>query len=81
MMQAEIVALGQKAAWFFQTGHLVNMIEGGGLWGYQGIRKLCSLLEEAAVHETDYRQIIPRKGIGWPSFCSVPADRSGTGSC
>ena len=68
----KIIAIGQKAAWFCQTGHFVNMIEGGGLWGYQGIRNLCGLLEEALSVEQDYRQIIPRKGMGWPSLCSVP---------
>ena len=67
-----IAALGQKAAWFCQTGHFVNMIEGGGLWGYQGIRDLSTLLEEAAKTQRDYRQIIPRKGMGWPSICAVP---------
>ena len=67
-----MVAFGQKAAWFCQTGHFVNMIEGGGLWGYQGIRELCTLLEEASLKESDYREIIPRKGMGWPSLCSVP---------
>ncbi len=70
-----LVALGQKAAWFEQTGHFVNMIEGGGLWGYEGIRHLCSLLEEASVKELDRMQIIPRKGMGWPSVCSVQAQR------
>lgn len=68
----KVVALGQKACWYCQTPYFVNMIEGGGLWGYQGIRTLCTLLEEAAQKQQDYRQIIPRKGIGWPSLCDVP---------
>ena len=67
-----IIAIGQKAAWFCQTGHFVNMIEGGGLWGYQGIRELCGLVEEASEQMLDYREIIPRKGMGWPSLCTVP---------
>ena len=70
-----VIALGQKAAWFCQTGHVVNMIEGGGLWGYQGLRVLCSLLEEASRRVLDYKQIIPRKGMGWPSLCDVPAGK------
>ncbi len=74
-----IVAFGQKAAWYCQTGHFVNLIEGGGLWGYQGIRRLCRLLTEASEKALDYRQIIPRKGIGWPSLCGVPqTGREGT---
>ena len=68
----KVIALGQKAAWFCQSGYFVNIIEGGGTWGYQGIRDLCALLEEASKTERVYRQIIPRKGIGWPSLCAVP---------
>lgn len=75
----DVIAIGQKAAWFCQTGHFVNMIEGGGLWGYQGIRELCGLIEEACARELDYREIIPRKGMGWPSLCSVPGPEQSSG--
>ncbi len=71
-MDNTILALGQKAAWFEQTGHFVNMIESGGLWGYEGIRQLCHLCEDALDHEKNMRDIIPRKGMGWPSLCDVP---------
>lgn len=66
-----VIALGQKAAWFCQSGHFVNIIEGGGLWGYQGIRDLCALLRQAKEEELDYKRMIPKKGIGWPSLCST----------
>lgn len=66
-----MIALGQKAAWFCQSGHFVNIIEGGGLWGYQGIRDLCALLRQAKEEELDYKRMIPKKGIGWPSLCST----------
>ena len=68
-----VLALGQKAAWFEQTGYFVNMIESGGLWGYDGIRKLCRMAEEALDAEKDMRDIVPRKGMGWPSLCDVPS--------
>ncbi len=71
----DLVAIGQKAAWYSGTDHFVNMIEGGGLWGYQGIRSLCTLVEEAARTAKDRREIIPRKGMGWPSMCSVSTAR------
>lgn len=74
-----VLALGQKAAWFEQTGHFVNMIESGGLWGYEGIRKLCGLAEEALDTEKDLRDIVPRKGMGWPSLCDVPGVHSADG--
>ena len=67
-----ILALGQKAAWFEETGYFVNMIESGGLWGYEGIRALCRLMEEALEAEKPMRDIVPRKGMGWPSLCDVP---------
>lgn len=70
--EGRILALGQKAAWFEQTGYFVNMIESGGLWGYDGIRQLCRLAEEALDTEKDMRDIVPRKGMGWPSLCDVP---------
>ena len=71
--EGRILALGQKAAWFEQTGYFVNMIESGGLWGYDGIRQLCRLAEEALDTEKDMRDIVPRKGMGWPSLCDVPS--------
>ncbi len=69
--QEQIIAIGQKAAWYAQTDHFANMIEGGGLWGFQGIRQLCALIEEAAGRKTDRKEIVPRKGMGWPSLCSL----------
>lgn len=63
------IAVGQTAAWYCRSGHFVNIIEGGGLWGYQGILRLCALITEASERTLDYRQIIPRKGMGWPSLC------------
>ena len=68
-----VLALGQKAAWFEQTPYFVNMIESGGLWGYEGIRGLCRLMEEALGEAKDLRDIVPRKGMGWPSLCDVPS--------
>lgn len=72
-----VLALGQKAAWFEQTGYFVNMIESGGLWGYDGIRQLCRMAEEALDTEKDMRDIVPRKGMGWPSLCDVPSRAQG----
>ena len=51
------------------------MIESGGLWGYEGIRGLCSRMEEALLEEKDLRNIVPRKGLGWPSLCDVPGEK------
>ena len=58
------LAAGPKAAWFNGTPHFVNMVYGGGLWGYSGIRKLAELLCDAYLHEKDTRELVPRKGLG-----------------
>lgn len=62
-----VIALGQRAAYFSGTTHFVNMVEGAGLWGYAGARKLAYLMEEAAQEDKDTRDLIVRKGLGCES--------------
>lgn len=64
----KILAIGQKAAWFTGTEYFVNMIEGGGLYGYSGIVRFLKIMEEAYDMPKDTRDIIPRKGIGCASL-------------
>ena len=35
----KILAIGQKAAWFTGSRNFVNMVQGGGLYGFDGIRQ------------------------------------------
>src|SRR5699024_9909902 len=35
-----LMAIGQKAAYYTGTRYLVNMVEGSGFWGYDGIIRL-----------------------------------------
>lgn len=58
------LALGQKAAWFTGTRHFVNLVEGGGLYGFDGIRRLAEMMEEAMAEEKDTEDLTPRKGLG-----------------
>ena len=58
------LAVGPKAAWFCGTGHFVNLVFGGGLWGYAGVRTLAALMREAWEQEKDTRDLVPRKGLG-----------------
>ena len=60
----KILAVGQKAAWFEGTEYFVNMIEGGGLYGFEGITEFIRLMEDAFVNAKDLRDIVPRKGLG-----------------
>lgn len=74
-----VIALGQKAAWFEQSVHFANEIEGAGLWGFEGIRLLCDLILEAFLREKDLWDIVPRKGLGLESSCCVPGREPGNG--
>ena len=60
----DFLAIGQKAAHFMNTRHFVNVVEGGGMLGYQAILKTCRLMQEAAAEEKDMRNLIQIKGMG-----------------
>ena len=59
-----VLAIGQKAAYFHQTEHFVNMVEGGGLYGYAGILGLCERIREAFLTRKDTKDLVIRKGLG-----------------
>ena len=64
----KVLALGQIAAWAEGTPWFVNLVEGGGLWGYGGIRTLANWMVEAAQTKKDTRDLVPRKGLGCESL-------------
>ena len=59
-----LLAIGQKAAYYTGTRYLVNMVEGSGLLGYDGIIRLARWMREAASQEADVENIIQVKGWG-----------------
>lgn len=61
------LSIGPKAAWFTGTGNFVNIVQGGGLFGYAGIRTLCREMVSAWREEKDTRDLVPRKGLGCDS--------------
>ena len=63
----KILAIGQKAAWFTGSGNFVNMVQGGGLYGFDGIRRLCELMTDAYQNEKDTEDLVVRKGWGCES--------------
>lgn len=63
----KVLAIGQKAAYFHQTEHFVNMVEGGGLYGYDGICRLSERMVEAFYERKDTKDLIIRKGLGCES--------------
>ena len=60
----EYLAVGQKAAHFCNTAHFVNVVEGGGMLGYQAIRKTLELIRQAYLEEKPLRELIQVKGMG-----------------
>lgn len=65
--EGDVLAIGQWAAWALGTPHFVDMVEGGGLWGFDGICHLARLMAEAATAEKDTKALVQRKGLGCAS--------------
>ena len=58
------LAVGQKAAYFTGTRNFVNVVEGGGAWGFDGTVRMARVLVDAYLHEKDPRTQIQPKGLG-----------------
>jgi hypothetical protein len=63
----KILAIGQKAAYFAGTDNFVNIVQGGGMYGFDGIVRLAGLMDEAFRVKKDRRSIIQKKGLGCES--------------
>lgn len=63
----KVLAIGQKAAYFTGSSNFINMVEGGGYYGFSGIEKLAELMTEAFNEEKDTRCLIQQKGLGCES--------------
>lgn len=62
--EAKILAIGQKAAVFEETNHFVNVVEGGGMTGYEAVIRTCRLIREAFLEEEEMRELVQVKGLG-----------------
>ena len=62
--KSDFLAIGQKAAHFTNTDHFVNVVEGGGMFGYEAILDTLRLMEDAFLHEKDMRSLVQIKGLG-----------------
>ena len=60
----DVLAIGQKAAYFSGTKHFVNIVSGGGMYGFDGVARLAERMTEAAAHEQDTETVIQYKGLG-----------------
>lgn len=61
--ERNVLAVGQKAAFFNRTPHFVNIVEGAGLCGFDGIIRLLREMCDAAENEKDIN-LIQIKGWG-----------------
>ena len=64
---SDFLALGQKAAYFTNTNHFVNLVDSGGMMGYQTVWLTARLMRQAAREEQDMRQLVQIKGLGCES--------------
>ncbi|MBQ8370243.1 MAG: nitrogenase [Clostridia bacterium] len=62
--EENVLAVGQKAAYFSGTEHFVNIVEGGGHWGYEAVLALCDDMTDAHNHTKPMRELIAVKGMG-----------------
>lgn len=60
----EVLAIGQKAAYFSRSRHFVNLVQGEGLYGFDGIRRTAELMMDAYRNEKDTQKLVVQKGWG-----------------
>lgn len=58
-----VLAVGQKAAYFTGTDRFVNIIENGGLYGFEGVCAMARRMEEAAEEPKDTKKLIQIKAL------------------
>jgi hypothetical protein len=59
-----VLAIGQKAAYFENTDHFVNVVEGGGMTGYKAITETLRLMRDAYENRKPMRDLVQIKGLG-----------------
>lgn len=62
--EGKMLALGQKAAWFTQSPYFVNVVEGAGWYGFDGIRKMAELMIRAYKEEKEVEDLVVQKRMG-----------------
>ncbi|MEE1292669.1 MAG: nitrogenase component 1, partial [Acutalibacteraceae bacterium] len=73
----QVLAIGQKAAYYSGTDHFVNLIYQSGLLGFRGVTKLCALMADAAEHEKDTEAVLSEKAIGSAEVVAEGLARTG----
>ncbi len=69
--KTQALAVGQKAAYFLNTDHFVNVVQNGGMHGYEAVEDLCALMGDAYLHEKDMKSLVQIKGLGCEEGCCI----------
>ena len=64
-----VLAIGQKAAYFTGTKYFVNLVENGGLYGFRGMIRLAKQMTEGALRPKEVRELISEKALGCREQC------------
>ena len=67
--EEKVLAIGQKAAYFSRSRHFVNLVQGEGLYGFDGIRRTAELMMDAYRNEKDTERLVIQKG--WGCECCI----------
>lgn len=59
-----MLAIGQKAAYFENTNNFVNVVEGGGMIGYEAVTRTLELMRDAYANRKEMRELVQIKGLG-----------------
>ena len=62
--EGKVLAIGQKAAYFSRSRNFVNLVQGEGLYGFDGIRRTAELMMDAYRNEKDTERLVIQKGWG-----------------
>lgn len=65
--EEKVLAFGQKAAYFTDSPYFVNLVENGGMYGFDGIKQLAKLMQEAFTTPKNIEKTIAVKGLGCES--------------
>ncbi len=63
----DFLAIGQKSACFTGSRHLVNIVSGGGWYGFDGITQMCKTMINAKNTLSNTKELIQLKGWGCES--------------
>lgn len=63
----QLLAIGQKASYYFATDNFVNIIVNGGFYGFSAIRKIADLMTDAYLNPKDRKEKLKLKGMGCAS--------------